>query len=375
MRREWLALFLFGTFAACGEAQVYDPQNVMNPASTNAATNHGTEGGADADASVGTDAAASPDAGAEPDVPEPPPACGCPLGDGPYCGARAAAVAAEQGCELDPLVTDEGTLYNCESGVWSELQQCAGDCAFDGASTDLDDRCVLPECECFVQVAWCGSGAAKIAEERGCQIPLLPEHRGDILYCPNGEWAVREACDDGCVEAPTGTPDFCKTESDYLLPVPCPQIARCTNGNNTGTHTGKDHYAYDFGMPVGTDVVAIRGGTVHRVRNVSSPGSACYNGGGSSCANYANTVEIKHPDGTIGLYMHLNRGTVAVGDLVRQGQKIGVSGNTGWSTGPHLHVQVQQNCGSWWCQSIPFRFGERHPLVAGTTATSANCDD
>ncbi len=316
---------------------------------------------------------ASEDAEVTPDTDAEKPACGCPIGDGPYCGRRAKGLAADADCELDPLVTTNSTLYGCEDGSWTELEVCEDRCRFDAESSDLDDRCVLPVCDCFVQVAWCGSGAAKVAAEMGCRIPLLPEHRGDILHCPGGEWAVREACDDGCIEAPTGTPDVCKTESDYLLPVPCPKVARCTNGNDTTYHTGKDRYAYDFGMPVGSEIVAMRSGTVHRVRNVSRPGDSCYGGGGSACANYANTVEIKHTDGTIGLYMHLQRGTVSVGQQIRQGDKIGVSGNSGWSTGPHLHVQVQQNCGSWWCQSVPFSFGERRNLAAGTSVTSANC--
>lgn len=308
------------------------------------------------------------------DVPAQPVACGCPLGDGPYCGARAVAAAADAGCVLDPVVVDDDVLYHCESGVWSVGEQCPGTCAYDPELPDLDDHCELPDCECFVQVAWCGTGAAKKAETMGCKIPILPEHNNDILYCPDGVWSVRQTCADGCAEQADGTPDFCKTQSDYLLPTLCPMPTRCTNGNNTRTHTGKDHYAFDFGIPVGTDVLAMRGGVVHRVRNVSPPGSACHNGGGSACANYANTVEIKHTDGTIGLYMHLRRPTVAVGDVLQQGAKVGESGNSGWSTGPHLHVQVQNDCGIWWCQSIPFQFGEGRPS-AGQTLVSQNCPE
>ena len=89
--------------------------------------------------------------------------------------------------------------------------------------------------------------------------------------------------------------------------------------------------------------------------------------------NLANTVEILHADGTIGLYMHLRRGTVAEGAQVRQGQQIGLSGNSGWSTGPHVHVQVQRNCGIWWCQSIRFGFAEDANLVVGETPRSQNC--
>ena len=70
--------------------------------------------------------------------------------------------------------------------------------------------------------------------------------------------------------------------------------------------------------------------------------------------------------------MHLSRGTVSVGQRVAQGDTIGTSGNSGWSTGAHLHVQVQQNCGIWWCQSVRFSFGERASIAADTVVTSQN---
>ena len=237
----------------------------------------------------------------------------------------------------------------------------------------LEDECVLPVCECFVREAWCGSGAQEVADEMGCRIPILPEHNNDILYCPDGNWDVRRACEHGCVSAPAGTPDSCRGDSDYLLPFDCGDSVRCSSGNHTSNHSGKDEYAFDFAVARGTVARAMRGGRVIRVRNVSDPGDGCYNGGGSACANLANTVEIRHDDGTVGLYMHLNRGTVSVGDRVAQGDAIGRTGNSGWSTGPHLHVQVQRDCGIWWCQSVPFTFGESSNIRSGTTVSSQNC--
>ena len=253
------------------------------------------------------------------------------------------------------------------------LEDCAGVCKFTAGSTKLDDACELPVCDCFVKVAWCGTGAAKEAAKMGCKIPLLPAHDGDILACPGGQWGVKEDCPLGCVEAPTGTPDACKTASDYRLPFDCGDTRTCSNGNHTSSHDGKDEYAYDFAMPVGTQVRAMRGGTVLATRYVSPPGSACYDGGGSSCANYANTIEIKHSDGTVGLYMHLSKISVSKGDAVQQGAPIGKSGNSGYSTGPHVHVQVQGNCGIWWCQSVPFKFVEDATISAGTAVKSQNC--
>jgi murein DD-endopeptidase MepM/ murein hydrolase activator NlpD len=70
----------------------------------------------------------------------------------------------------------------------------------------------------------------------------------------------------------------------------------------------------------------------------------------------ANYVRILHADGTMGLYAHLEEGgvLVQVGQHVRAGQEIGLSGNTGFTTGPHLHFAVQVNRGMR-LESIPFR--------------------
>lgn len=299
--------------------------------------------------------------------------CGCILGEGPYCGGRVQEQAEAHGCSIEFLAGHESDLMKCEGDTWSLLEDCAATCAYDGASEELNDACELPECECFVQVAWCGTGAKKKADEMNCQIPLLPEHNGDILYCPDGQWDVKQACELGCVEAPEGTPDYCKSDSEYRMPFDCDVTKTCTSGNHTSNHDGKDEYAYDWGTPVGTEVHAMRTGTVLRVRNVSTPGDGCYNGGGSACANYANTVEVKHSDGSVALYMHLSEGTVSAGDPVAQGDIIGKSGNSGWSTGPHLHVQVQEDCGIWWCQSVPFAFVENPNISTGTSVTSENC--
>jgi hypothetical protein len=300
------------------------------------------------------------------------PVCGCLLGDGPYCGGRVAEEAAKAGCATPFLDGHVDDLLKCEGDTWSVLEDCAGTCGYDGTSEELNDACELPECDCFVAVAWCGTGAKKKAAMMGCEIPLLPEHDGDILYCPGGVWDVKQTCDLGCVEAPDGTPDYCKSDTEYRMPFDCDVTKTCSSGNHTSNHDGKDEYAYDWATPIGTSVRAMRTGTVLRVRNVSPPGSPCYSGGGSECANYANTVEIKHSDGTVALYMHLSEGTVSPGDPIAQGDELGKSGTSGWSTGPHVHVQVQDDCGIWWCQSMPFKFYENGNVVTGTTVTSQN---
>lgn len=101
-------------------------------------------------------------------------------------------------------------------------------------------------------------------------------------------------------------------------------------------------------MPIGTPIVAARGGVVVSLENRQS---------GRTGNPSGNFVRILHDDGTMGVYLHLQQGSVRVreGQRVTQGQPIARSGNTGNSTGPHLHFVIQRNVGMA-LESIPFAF-------------------
>lgn len=120
------------------------------------------------------------------------------------------------------------------------------------------------------------------------------------------------------------------------------------------THTSPDsEYAIDIAMPVGTAIHAVRAGIVMDVEED-------FNKGGTNVEKYgdkANHVRILHDDGTMALYAHLDLASVNVrpGARVVAGQKIARSGNTGFSSGPHLHFAIQQNTGMQLI-SIPFLF-------------------
>jgi murein DD-endopeptidase MepM/ murein hydrolase activator NlpD len=94
----------------------------------------------------------------------------------------------------------------------------------------------------------------------------------------------------------------------------------------SSTHSGQD-----FAVSSGTQVVAAHGGTV-----VKAGG----NGAGDGSA-YGNAIVIKHGNGTYSQYAHLSRIDVKVGQVVATGQHIARSGNTGNSSGPHLHFEIR----------------------------------
>ncbi len=118
-------------------------------------------------------------------------------------------------------------------------------------------------------------------------------------------------------------------------------------------------------MPIGTDVFAARGGVVFDVA------AASFTGGTDRTQNLslANVVRILHDDGTYAVYAHLNWNSirVRVGDHVERGEYIADSGNTGYSSGPHLHFVVVRNAGMY-MESLPVEFAgaDQGPVRPGT---------
>ncbi|MBT0586252.1 peptidoglycan DD-metalloendopeptidase family protein [Alteromonas sp. SM 2104] len=140
----------------------------------------------------------------------------------------------------------------------------------------------------------------------------------------------------------------------YQLPFAPEQQYRMVQGFGGGySHTGASRYAVDFAMPVGTPVHAARGGLV-----IDTEQSHRQGGASRRYAKYANYVVILHSDGTTGEYYHLQFNGVAVetGEEVSAGDMLGYSGNTGFSSLPHLHFAVYSARAFGEYQSIPFQF-------------------
>ena len=106
----------------------------------------------------------------------------------------------------------------------------------------------------------------------------------------------------------------------FVPPLPGSHVSQRLHGAN----------AVDFAHPVGGTVLAAASGTV-----IVAKGRGSYSGG------YGNYIVINHSNGVQTLYAHLSAVEVTAGQVVTQGQEIAKSGNTGKTTGPHLHFEVR----------------------------------
>jgi murein DD-endopeptidase MepM/ murein hydrolase activator NlpD len=117
-------------------------------------------------------------------------------------------------------------------------------------------------------------------------------------------------------------------------------------------YSHKNRAAIDFKMKKGTEITAARSGVVVRLKEDSNEG-----GLNKKYRQSANLVVIQHDDGTRAGYWHLQQNGVLVnlGDTVKQGQVIALSGKTGYAALPHLHFLVWTNKNGQW-QQMPTRF-------------------
>lgn len=152
----------------------------------------------------------------------------------------------------------------------------------------------------------------------------------------------------------------------YRIPLEVGTRAFVSQGVDGGvTHKGLTRYAVDFACPVGTKIYAARGGTVVATESR-------YNKGGFSeeYGKYANFIIIEHDDHTLGKYFHLKQHgvMVRVGARINMGQMIGYSGNTGYSSGPHLHFSVSgvDSTSKHLPVTLPMRFKSASGIVKTT---------
>jgi murein DD-endopeptidase MepM/ murein hydrolase activator NlpD len=125
----------------------------------------------------------------------------------------------------------------------------------------------------------------------------------------------------------------------YRLPYPTGATYTVLQGSHGSfSHTGALENAIDWKMPIGSQVCAARDGVVVGIKADSNEGGPDQ----EKFKDKANYIAIYHADGTIGEYLHLRKDGVRVqiGQKVKAGDWIGVSGNTGFTSQPHLHFHV-----------------------------------
>ncbi len=99
----------------------------------------------------------------------------------------------------------------------------------------------------------------------------------------------------------------------------------------SGAYNGSAHNGVDMGTPTGTKIYAPLTGTVRNVGNTDAvPG----------CYSWGKWILIDHPNGLSSMFAHLSQASVVPGQVVQTGDIVGYTGNTGYSTGPHLHYTV-----------------------------------
>jgi Peptidase family M23 len=188
----------------------------------------------------------------------------------------------------------------------------------------------------------------------------------------------------------TDVVDFCPTkakDSYYRLPWRAGEVEKVTQGNNTqSTHKddpdtpGTDQrFAFDFKMPMFTHGRAPRGGLVEfveeKLTETSDPKAVEYwdklSNGLINLFKPANELVVRHQDGTVAQYFHMLPGGVfpKKGDFVERGDPVIIVGNTGNSTGPHLHYHVMDRLRK---GTIQIRFQVR-PIFAGVLGPVVPC--
>lgn len=134
---------------------------------------------------------------------------------------------------------------------------------------------------------------------------------------------------------------------------------------NPGIYGRAYHPGTDFGAPIGTKVKAVLSGTVQATGNTDAyPG----------CYSWGKWVLIKHNNGLTSLYAHLSSILVNPGETVATGDTIALSGNSGVSTGPHLHLTIYASQGVQVVKFNEFKAGATGCAATGATTPVASLD-
>lgn len=200
----------------------------------------------------------------------------------------------------------------------------------------------------FLQLLWENSQRLRLINKSYAPLEvLLPEVRQQtFLLPPRGAFnltisqAIPELTAEYVMGDPTATPD------GFLYHLPFEKGKKFFIsqgfGGSFSHNTPESLFAVDFVMPEGTPVCMAREGTV-----IAASSHYTLAKTDEFYKNRGNHLVVLHADGTFALYGHLKPGSilVSIGSKVKTGACVARSGNTGFSTGPHLHFVVQRNSG------------------------------
>jgi len=218
------------------------------------------------------------------------------------------------------------------------------------------------ECRCTVEFGVKATGAGGREQAARAVVSPRSEHVLLEVAAPPGTGEIRfdygyVIGDPTAVHQPPGPyrAPFAAARSFPVTQAPPDAITHRDAGSR---------HAIDIGMPVGTAVHAAREGLVINVAHRFFRGGTT-----QEVRDEANFVQVLHDDGTTAVYAHLQMNTVRVrpGQRVSRGEYIANSGNTGFSSGPHLHFVVLRNAGLK-SESVPVTFAG--PSGAGVTPRS-----
>ena len=270
-------------------------------------------------------------------------------------------LATEDNCGFCDAISSNDCVQDC-AGVWGGLAQSdrCGVCD-DDPNNDCSQDCLG---------VWGGENyldACRVCDddptndcEAACQLASGPD--AGVSSTDGGVASCTAAEEANCGPGTLASHGICVPEDETVYSLPFPPVARADGGlpdpleisqgfAGYYSHNGRQRYAVDFNVPIGTPIAAARAGYVFAVKEDSS--SNCPS---VSCSADSNYLRIMHGDGTETLYLHLNTDGVFVeeGDFVCEGDIVAESGNTGWTTGPHLHFAVLDAYGD----TLPVRFAE-----------------
>ncbi|MFH2006849.1 MAG: M23 family metallopeptidase [bacterium] len=228
-----------------------------------------------------------------------------------------------------------GTLYTCSNGVTQSTEVCPSGCKVNPPGTA--DECQPDSDPCASATS--GNGYY-------CGGNLTGGLATVLYYCQNGTTTSETTCPNGCQMMPPGTPDQCVPTGGGTCCLEIPP------GTLTQSYTacggGGSHYGIDYGAANGTPIYAGISGTV-----VSSALGYpnCYNNGcDAACWNAFNFVKLQSDCGDPNnaandlfvYYLHIDNLAPGIsnGAHVNQGELVAYVGNSGCSTGPHIHLEV-----------------------------------